>query len=42
MGNCPGGELSYWVIILVGNRLGWGSRPSGELSGWELSSGEFS
>ena len=32
----PSGELSWWGVFLVG------SCPGGELSGWELSSGELS
>ena len=36
MVSCPGGELFWKGVVLVGNH------PSGELAGWELSSGELS
>ena len=32
MGNCPGGELSKWGIVLVGSCPIAGSHPGGELS----------
>ena len=36
MGNYPGGELSWWSVVLVGKC------PGREPSGWELSIGELS
>ena len=44
MGSCPGGELSWWGVVLVGNCPGgelslWQIVPVGDCPGGELSNG---